>query len=100
LCNSESWHFGGGGGGGSYYGQYGNAYGGLGGGGGAAGTDGGNDALSYCGPNGIYYARNQEWVNGYAGTGGGGAGGRQNYSESQQPGYVGGCGIVIMQITI
>jgi hypothetical protein len=39
-------------------------------------------------------------VNGYAGTGGGGAGGRQNYSESQQPGYVGGCGIVIMQITI
>lgn len=100
--NNESWYFSGGGGGGSYYKQSSSSAGGLGGGGGGGFGLDGNDGQNYYGPNGIFYqSDNNTQFNetiGYPGSGGGGAGGNGN-GESNIPGKIGSCGIIILQFT-
>ena len=101
-CSDLYWYFGGGGGGGTL--NFSTSNGGRGGGGG--GDNGrGNAGVPYCGPNGIYFPNR---TTGYPGTGGGGAGSYAtsyaitptSYEYVGRTAYTGGCGIVIIQITI
>ena len=95
YSGSASYYFGGGGAGGSAQGQLYSASGGLGGGGGSGNGCCGNNAKAYTGPNGILYSAASFPTTGWPATGGGGSGGNGINSSTNNPGGVGGSGIVI-----